>query len=106
MHLATISLFELEKEIATNTTRNPSSDNPTKLKNREITRNWIRKPHLGKLPGSGNFDEFQLLLDSFLQADQSFWTFRTLNILLLMKSCLFVFFSVLVVMYIASDFIL
>lgn len=42
------------------------SDDSTEIKYRKITGNCIIKPHLGKLPGSGNLDEFQLQLDSFL----------------------------------------
>lgn len=45
------------------------SDGLSNIKNREMTENCIQKPHLGNLSGSGNFDEFQLQLDSFLQAE-------------------------------------
>lgn len=75
------------------------SDGLTKIKNREITGNCIWKPHLGNLSGSGNSFEFQLQVDSFLQAEQSFWIFRSLNFLLLMKTLI----SVFIILHIKSD---
>lgn len=45
------------------------SDSLTNIKNREMTGNCILKPHLGNMSGSGNLHEFQLQVDSFLQAD-------------------------------------
>lgn len=76
------------------------SDGLTKIKNREITGNCVRKPHLGNLSGSGNLDEFQLQLDRFLQAEQSFWIFRSLNFLLLMKTLVLMF----ILLHIKPDF--
>lgn len=76
------------------------SDGLTKIKNWEITGNYIRKPHQGNLPGSGNFNEFQLQLERFLQAEQSFWIFRYLNFLLLMKTLV----SMFILLHIKSDF--
>lgn len=87
----------------TNGTKPPHmsySDGLTKIKNWEITGNCIWKPHLGNLSASGNLDEFQLHLESFSQAEQSFWIFRSLNFLLLMKTLV----SVFVLRRIKSDF--
>lgn len=75
------------------------SDGLIKIKNREITGNCIWKPHLGNLSGSGNLDEFHLQVDSFLQAQQSFWIFRCLNFLLLMKTLI----SMFILLHVKSD---
>lgn len=75
-------------------------DGPTKIKNREITGSCIIKPHLGKLPGSGNLEEFQLQLDSFSQAEQRFWIFTSLIFLLFMKT----FFLIFILIYINTRF--
>jgi len=56
--------LKLEVEIAKQCHKISYPDGPTKIKNTE-TGNCIIKPDLGKLPGSGNLDEFQLQLDRF-----------------------------------------
>lgn len=83
--------FKLEIEIAKKCHKKSYSDDLTEIKNREITGNFITEPHLGRLPGSGNVEEFQLQLGNFLQVEQNFWTRRSLNFLLFMKTLVFLF---------------